>query len=174
MSDCELDREISVRIRKASSSFRSLCRILWYQQKIMMSTKMRMFKAAILPTLLYGSETWTPLAKQMKRLQRFVMRCLRIILGVSMREKQRNTDIRAKANIETVETMVRKRKLRWLGHVARMDAGRIPRQLLVCRPETGKHTAGGQKLRWADIVTKDLKRCKINKDWRKIAQDRDE
>ena len=55
-----------------------------------------------------------------------------------------------------------------------MDAGRIPRQLLVCRPETGKCTAGGQKLRWADIVTKDLKRYKIDKDWRKIAQDRDE
>ena len=66
MSDCELDREINVRIRKASSSFRNLCRILWYQQKIKISTKMRMFKAAILPTLLYGSETWAPLAKQVK------------------------------------------------------------------------------------------------------------
>ena len=84
MSDCELDREINVRNMKASNSFRSLCRILWYQQKIMMSTKMRMFKAAILPTLLYGSETWAPLAKQMKWLQCFVMRCLRIELGVSV------------------------------------------------------------------------------------------
>ena len=74
MSDCELDREINVRIRKASSSFRNLCRILWYQQKIKMSTKMRMFKAAILPTLLCGSETWAPLAKRMKRLQCSVMR----------------------------------------------------------------------------------------------------
>ena len=45
---------------------------------------------------------------------------------------------------------------------------------MVCRLETGKRIAEGQKLRWADIVTKDLKRCKIDKDWRKIAQDRDE
>ena len=52
-----------------------------------------------------------------------------------------------------------------------MDVGCIPRQLLVRRLETGKCTAGGQKLRWADIVTKDLKRCKIDKDWRKVAQD---
>ena len=73
-----------------------------------------------------------------------------------------------------VETMVMKRRLKWLGHVARMDAGRILRQLLVCRLETSKCTAEGQKLRWADIVTKGLKRCKIDKDWRKIAQDRDE
>ena len=55
-----------------------------------------------------------------------------------------------------------------------MDAGCIPRQLLVCRLETGKQIAEGQKLRWADIVTKDLKRCKIDKDWRNIAQDWDE
>ena len=93
---------------------------------------------------------------------------------MSVKEKQRKADIRAKANIETAETMVRKRKLRWLRHVARMGAGQISRQLLVCRPETGKRTAGGQKLRWADIVTKDLKRCKIDKDWRNIAQDWDE
>ena len=91
-----------------------------------------------------------------------------------MREKQTNTVIRAKANIETVEMMVTKRRLRWLGHVAGMDAGCIPRQLLVCRLETGKRIAEGQKLRWADIVTKDLKRCKIDKDWRNIAQDWDE
>ena len=70
--------------------------------------------------------------------------------------------------------MVMKRRLKWLEHVARMDAGCIPRQLLACRLETSKCTAEGQKLRWADIVTKGLKRCKIDNDWRKIAQDRDE
>ena len=79
-----------------------------------------------------------------------------------MKEKRRHTDIRARANIDTVETMVRKRRLRWLGHVARMDPGRIPRQLLVCKFETGQRTVGGQKMRWADIVTKDLKRCKVD------------
>ena len=174
MADCGLDREINARIRKASNSFRCLSRILWYQQRIKIGTKLRMLKAATLPTLLYGSETWAPMVKQLKRLQSFVMRCLRVILGVSVREKQRNTEIRSRANIETVETMVRKRRLRWLGHVARMDAGRIPRQLLVCKLEAGKRAVGGQKLRWADIATKDLKRCGIDKDWRERAQDHDE
>ena len=91
-----------------------------------------------------------------------------------MREKQRSTEIRFKASIETVEAMIRKRRLRWLGHVARMDPERIPRKLLVCRLKAGKHAVGGQKLRWADAVTKDLKRCKIDKDWREVAQNRNE
>ena len=55
-SSCELDREISTRIRKASNSFRSLCRTLWYQKSIKLCIKLRMFKAAIIPILLYGSE----------------------------------------------------------------------------------------------------------------------
>ena len=51
MADFGLDREINARIRKASNSFRCLSRILWYQQRIKIGTKLRMFKAAILPTL---------------------------------------------------------------------------------------------------------------------------
>ena len=173
-SACSLDREISVRIRKASNSFRSLCKVLWYQKSIKQSIKLRMFKAAIVPTLLYGSETWTPLSQHLKRLQSFVMRCLRIILGISVREKQRNTTVRSMARIETVETMIRKRRLRWLGHVARMKPDRIPRQLLVCKFDGGKRSVGGQKLRWVDVVIRDLKKCKIDQDWMSIAQDRDE
>ena len=69
---------------------------------------------------------------------------------------------------------IRKRRLRWLGHVARMDPGCIPRKLLVCRLEAGKHAVGGQKLGWANAITKDLKRCKIDKDWGEVAQNRDE
>ena len=81
----------------------------------------------IIPILLYGSESWTPLSQHIKRLLGFVMRCLRIILGILVRQKQRNTDIWAKASIDTVDKMIRKRRLRWLGHVARMEPHCIPR-----------------------------------------------
>ena len=90
-SDCGLDKEVSARIRKASSSFRSLSRVLWYQKKIKTETKMRMFKAAIIPTLMYGSEAWAPLAHQVKGLQCIVMWFLIIILGSSVRQQKRNT-----------------------------------------------------------------------------------
>ena len=101
------------------------------------------------------------------------MHCLRIILGISVRERQRNTVIRFKASIETVDTMIRKRRLRWLGHVARMEPHRIPRRLLVCKFAGGKHAVGGQKLRWVDVVMRDLKKCKLNQEWMHVAQDRD-
>lgn len=91
-STCPLDKEVDFRISKASRSFTSFSKILWYQRKIKQKNTLRIFKAVVLPTLLYGSETWVVLGPHLHtcRLQSFVMRCLRIILGVSMHEKVRN------------------------------------------------------------------------------------
>ena len=106
-STCTLDKEIDLRISKASRSFTSLSRVLWYQRRIKRKNKLCIFKAVILPTLLYGSETWAVIGHHLHRLQGFVMCCLRIILGVSMHEKMRNTEIRKLASMETVESMIR-------------------------------------------------------------------
>ena len=48
-----------------------------------METKLRLFKAVVLATLLCSSETCVSLAAHMKRLQAFVMGCLWVILGVT-------------------------------------------------------------------------------------------
>ena len=141
--------------------------MLWYQRRIKTTTKLRLFKAIVLLTLLYGSESWTPLSIHMNRLQGFVMRCLRIILGISVREKRRHTELRE------VDTLLRYRRLRWLGHVARMGHWHIPRNLLVCKPDGGRWAAGDQKLRWNDVVLKDLKVCGIQDSWFELAQDHD-
>ena len=61
---------------------RSFGRVLWHQRGVKMRTKLRIFKSMVLPTLLYGSETWAPVASQVKRLQHFVMKCVRVILCV--------------------------------------------------------------------------------------------
>ena len=173
-STCSLDKEIDCQINKASRSVTSLSKILWYQRKIKWKNKLCIFKAVVLPTLLYGSETWAVLGPHLHRLQSFVMHCLRIILGVSMHEKMRNTEIRELANMETVESMIRRRGLRWLGHMARMPQSQMPRQLMVCRPEGGKYAAGGQKLRWNAVVARDVKKCEMLSEWRSVAKDQRE
>ena len=99
--------------------------------------------------------------------------CLRIILRVSVCDKLRNVEIRARAGVMTVESMVR-RRLQWLEHLSRMDISRVPQRLMVCCPEDGKRMAGGQKLRWNDVVSKDLKKGELLSDWRQIARDRRE
>ena len=53
-----------------------------------------------------------------------------------------------------------------------MELHRIPRQLLVCKFEGGKCSVGGQELRWVNVVMRDMKKCKLNKEWMYIAQHR--
>ena len=38
----------------------------------------------------------------------------------------------------------------------RIKPDRIPRQLLACKFEGGKHSVGGQKLQWVDVVIRDF------------------
>ena len=149
---CSLAKEVDNRISKASRTFGSLYGVLWCRKKVKIPTKMRLFKAVVLSTLLYGSEAWVPSAALMKRLQAFVMCCLRVILGVSRWDEKRNTELRLKAGMERVEVMVMRRRLRWLGHLERLDDTRLPKCLLVCRPQAGKRSVGGQKRRWNDVI----------------------
>ena len=110
-SDNTVDAEVESRINRTSQVFRSISRLVWYQPKIKVLTKLKLFKAVILPTLLYGSETWNLLQHNIQRLQVFVNRCLRIITGTSLWEKMRNTQLRNKANIDRVDVMIQKRRL---------------------------------------------------------------
>ena len=171
--DCSSALEVDSRICKASKAFQSLSRILWYQRKIKSRTKLRILNAVILPTLLYGLESTVLHEHQIQRLQSFVMRCLRIILGVSVRDMKRNTTIRQMAKQQRLSSVLMQRRLRLLGHLSRMDDSRLPKQLLVCAPVSGSRAVGGQKYRWNDLVSKDLAKCGMSSDWRERAQSRD-
>ena len=165
---------ISSHITKASQSFGALNRILWHQKKIRRTAKLSIFNSVVLSTLLYGLETAVLLEPQINRLQSFMMRCLRSILGVSLWDGQRDTSIRKAAHIQRVSSMLAQSRLRLLGHIMRMPADRVPRQLLVCAPAHGGRSAGGQKLRWNDQVLRDLQSCSLNGEWRALTHDRNE
>jgi len=87
-----LDQEISIRIGKVGTAFRLLDR-LW-KANIKMQTKMRIYKAVVVTTLLYGSETWSTTRNQDDRLDAFDTHCLRIILQISLWHYRRNSYIR--------------------------------------------------------------------------------
>ena len=97
------------------------------------------------------------------------MRCLRIILRVSIRQKKRHTTIRRMTKQQKLSSVLSQRRLRFLGHISRMKDSHLPKQLLVCAPVDGKRAAGGQKYRWNDLVSRGLKSCELSEDWREFA-----
>jgi hypothetical protein len=68
--------------------------------------------------------------------------------------------------------MIKSRRMRWTGHVARMGEGKDVCRVLVGRPE-GKRTLGRSRRRWEDNIKMDLREIGIDgANWIQLAQDR--
>ena len=59
-------------------------------------------------------------------------------------------------------TLLRQRRLRWLGHVHRMEDGCIPKDLLYGELATGARRRGRPQLCFKDVCKRDLKACNID------------
>ena len=85
-----------------------------------------------------------------------------------------NVEIREMSGLPPITSYVRAQRLRWAGHVARMEDGCPPKQALNGLPY-GRRPPGRPKARWEDGVKGDL-RVLLDadnvEDWQRIAQDR--
>ena len=91
-----------------------------------------------------------------ERLNVFHMRCLRRILGIAWQDKVTNKVVLEKAGIPSLYTLLKQKRMRWLGHVTWMKADRIPKDLLYGELATGKRPTGQPQLRFKDICKRDL------------------
>ena len=114
----------------AACTLSSLSTRVWKNLRLSMKTKVTLYNACVISTLLYWSECWTTYAAQEYRLNVFHMRSLRKLLGISWMSRTPNTIVLSKCGLSTMFTMLRQRILRWLGHVWRMKDGRIPKDIL--------------------------------------------
>ena len=158
-SNLSLDAEINSRIGKAASCMARLSKRVWENERLTIKTKAQVYQACVLSTLLYGSETWTLYAKQTQRLHTFHMRCLRRLLGVTWKDHVRNEEVIKRAGSSSMTDLLRQRRLRWLGHVCRMEDGRIPKDLLFGELATGSRPRGRPHLRFKDLCKRDLLEC---------------
>ena len=78
-SSLNLYLELNGRIGKASSIMGRLSRRVWENTKLTTNTKIAVYQACVLSTLMCGSECWTLYSKQEQRLNAFHLRCIRRI-----------------------------------------------------------------------------------------------
>ena len=170
-------QEVGERIAKASKAFGALREPIFRKCDLSLRTKRKVYRAVVLGVLLYGSETWTTKRDTIRRLEVFHNRCLKGILGITA--AQQRTEHLSTVQIaehfgmrESLEDLMTARRLRWLGHVARIDEDRIPKRMLFgWLPQ--QRPAHGTKMRWRDRARKDLKKFGIEEgSWYKVAQDR--
>jgi hypothetical protein len=86
--------------------------------------------------------------------------------------KVHNDELHCLYSSPNIVRMIKSRRMRWAGHVARMGEGRGVYRVLVRRPE-GKRPLGRPRRRWEDNINMDLREIEIDgANWIRLAQDR--
>jgi len=122
--------------------------------------KLRIKNTIIDKTLTYASETWILTERDRKQINIFERKEYRRILGPVYDHKKENwrilTNIQIYAMVKkpTIAETIRLNRLRWFGHVQRMEENRIPQKLLYMNLET-TGLRGRTRKRWQDEVRED-------------------
>ena len=133
----------------------------------------------ILPVVLYGCETWSLTLREERRLRVFENRVLRRVFGSKREEvtgewrKLHNEELRDLYSLPNIVRVIKSRRMRWAGHVARMEEGRGVHRVLVGKPE-GKRPLGRPRRRWEDNIKMDLRevgRVETGWSWLRIGTD---
>ena len=90
-----------------------------------------------------------------RKLKTTEMRMLQVICGKTLKNKIDNENIREMAGVERLEEFLREQRLRWLGHVERMDEerGRSSKGTTLTVDGTKK---GRPKKRWKEVLKCDM------------------
>ena len=133
-----------------------------------------MYNQCVIPLLLYGSETWTLYRYYVKQLRTIQQRHLRFILKIKWNHFITNDEVLSRAQTVDIETTLVRNRLRWLGHVGRMDNDRPVKELLFGELEDGTRQVGRPLLRYKDTLKDILKRANVLHNWKNYINNRPE
>ena len=109
-----------------------------------------------------------------RRLRVFQNRVLRRVFGPKRDEVTGNGENYIMRSLVICTPVVKSRRMRWTGHVARMGEEREVHRFLVGKRE-GKRQLGRPRRRWEDNIKMDLQEVGggCGGDWMELVQDRD-
>ena len=142
-----IDDEVNVRTAEASAATGGLRGNVWNQSGIRLDTKLKVYKAVVLPTLLYACETWTVYQWHTKRPNHFHTSCLRKLLKIKWQDRIPDTEVLKRAGTQSVHTLLKLAQLRCTDLVTRMPEERLPKKILYGELEMGKCSHGGHQKR---------------------------
>ena len=126
---------------------------LLFSSLLSKNLKVKIYRTIILPTVLYGRETWSLTLREECRLRMFENRVLRRVFGPKRDEvtgewgKLHTGELSDRYSLPNIVRVVKSRRMRWAGHVVHVGEGRGVHRVLVGKPE-GKRPLGSPRRRW--------------------------
>ena len=150
--------EVNRRLGLAAGAMASLSKGVWRCRYLCRRTKVQVFRVLVLPILLYGCETWTLTSSLKRRLNSFGTVSLRRILGYRWSDFVSNDQLLRETGMRHITCIIRERRLRLFGHVARFSGSDPAHQILFLKNsvEQGRQR-GRPRISWLRQVDLDCR-----------------
>jgi hypothetical protein len=123
-----IQEEIKRRLNSGNARYHSVQNLL--SSRLLSKNVVRIYKTTILPVVLYGCETWSLTVRKEHELRVFQNRELRRIFGPKRDRvtggwrKLHNEELHNLYSSPSIIRIIKSRRMRWAGHVARMGEKR--------------------------------------------------
>ena len=145
----DLSIEVDRRIRNAWYSIRKYTFELYDRSSALPELKIRMLRAEVLETMLYGCVTWSLRACHYDTLRRVHGRFLTRCIGWRKHNRANHPisylDTLPKTGSESIEATFRRRRILFAGFVARMEDARLPKCVMLGEMVGGGGCVEGQE-----------------------------
>jgi len=170
--------EIKSRLRLGNACYHSVQNLL-SSRLLSKNLKIKIYRTIILLVVLYGCETWSLTLREERKLRVFENMVLRRIFIPGSDEvtgewrRLYNEELNDLYSSPNIVRVIKSRRMRWAGKVARMGEERGVYRVLVGKP-VGKRPLGKPRCRWVDNIRMDLQEVECGyMDWIGLAQDTD-
>jgi len=110
------DREVKVRVGKATQVFGAFQKALWRDAAVPRVVKLRAFFSIMVPTLFYGCACWAVTESDILPLRAFYMRCLWRLADVHYCDRVTTAEV-----VPSVEDLLRHVRLNWVEYLGGWD-----------------------------------------------------
>jgi hypothetical protein len=120
-----IQEEIKSRLKLGNACYHSVQNLL-SSRLLSKNLKIKLYRTISLPVVMYGCETWSQTLRDERRLTVFENRVLRRVSGPKRDDvawewrKLHNEEINDLYSLLNIVRVVKSRRVRWAGHVARM------------------------------------------------------
>ena len=125
-----IDDEVNARIAKSSAAFGRLHGSIRDRSGIRFDTKLKVYRAVVLPTLLYACESWIVYQRHAKRVNHVHTSCLRKLQKIKWQDRIPDTEVLKRAGMQSIHTLLKLAQLRWTDHVSRMPDEHLRKKIL--------------------------------------------
>ena len=160
-----IQEEFKSRLKSGNACYCSVQNLL-SSSLLSKNLKIKIYRIIILPVILYGCETCSLTLREERRLRVLENRVLRRIFGPKRYEvtgkwrKLHNEELNDFYSSPNIVRVIKYRRMRWVGHVARMVERSGVYRLLMGKTE-GKRPLGRPRCRWEDNIKMDLQEVGI-------------